>query len=586
MPTVIRKSLLCLALAVPLALVACSRDEAASLTSSEGILSYIPADTPYVFAALEPLPDEVREKFAASTEAAVQIYPRMLKAMLASNPADPEQGGLTAEERERYSAMIDELAGMITPEGIPAAGLDSRESVSAFYGVGLLPVLRITLTDGTLFNDTFAKLEERAGQSMEVATVDGHSYRYAGNDKGRVILAVIDDQLVVSLVPASLPDDLLKSVLGLTLPADSIAESGALAKLAETYGYLEHGLGMLDVQQLAATFLDEQTGVNQWVLETFEHDTAALTDVCKAEIRSMTGILPRVSAGYTAISTEHMAMNSVFELRSDLASGLQAITAPVPGLGQEQGGLFSFGMGFDLAAVREFYAARLDAMEADPYECELLADLQAGVAQGRAALQQPLPPVAYGIRGFLAVVEDIQGLDLAKKQPPTKVDMRFLLASENPQGLLAMGAMFSPQIASLNLQSDSKPVKLELPMLTSTVGAAYIAMSDDALALSVGNGGEAKLTDMLQATAVQPAPFMSMGMDAGRYYGLLGDAIANAAETENVTADPAGEPGSAEMLQASSDAMKAMAELLDRLSFDVRFTERGIEIPSRMSLAE
>lgn len=585
MPIVIRKSLLCLALAVPLALVACSR-EAPTLTSGEGILGYVPADTPYVFAALEPLPEEIRAKFAPSTEAAVRIYPRMLKAMLASTQVDAGSAKLTEEERERYSAMIDELAGMITADGIPAAGIDSRESVSAFYGVGLLPVVRITLTDdGTLFNDTFAKLEERAGQSMDVATIDGHSYRYAGNDKGRLIVAVIDSQLVISLVPANLPDDLLKSVLGLTPPANSIADSGGLAKLAEDHGYLAHGLGMIDVQGLAATFLDEQTGVNQWLLETVEHDTTALTDVCKAEIRSMTGIVPRVSAGYTGMSPESVAMNVVFELRSDLAAGLQAVTAPVPGLGHDQGGLFSFGMGFDLAKVREFYGARLDAMEADPYECDLFADLQAGVAQGRAALQQPLPPVAYGIRGFLAVVEDLQGFDLEKKQPPTKIDMRFLLASENPQGLLAMGAMFSPQVASLNLQPDAKPMKLELPMVSSSVGAAYIAMSEDALALSVGEGVETKLTDMLQATSAQPAPFMSMGVDAGRYYGLLGDAIANAAETENVTAEPTGMQ-SAEMLEASSDAMKAMAELLDRLSFDIRFTERGIEIPSRMSLAE
>src|SRR5690606_4601927 len=140
-------------------------------------------------------------------------------------------------------------------------------------------------------------------------------------------------------------------------------------------------------------------------------------------------------------------------------------------------------------------------------------------------------------------------------------------------------------VASLNLQPDAKPMKLELPMVSSSVGAAYIAMSEDALALSVGEGVETKLTDMLQATSAQPAPFMSMGVDAGRYYGLLGDAIANAAETENVTAEPTGMQ-SAEMLEASSDAMKAMAELLDRLSFDIRFTERGIEIPSRMSLAE
>lgn len=579
----IRKTLLSFVFVLPLALIACSDKPEAGLAAEEGILRYVPAETPYVFAATKRIPDDVREKLGASTEEVMQAYRRLAKAAIAHAPQGEEEAKLTADAQQRFSVIVDELAAMITPEGIPAAGID-KNSVAAFYGMGLVPVFRVTLSDGALFNETFAKLEERAGESMEVATIDGHSYRYAGDDKARFIVAVIDNQLIVSFVPTSLPDDLLKSVLGLTLPATSIAESGALATLAETYGYLEYGLGMVDVERVAAAFLDEQSGVNQWLLEAMEHDTAPLTDVCKAEIRSMAGIVPRVVAGYTELSTENIKTKSVFELRSDLAAGLQAITAPVPGLGQAQGGLFSFGMSLDMAATREFYAARLDAMEADPYECELFADLQAGVAQGRATLQQPLPPVVYGIRGFLAVIDDIQGLDIEKKQPPTKIDMRFLLATDNAQGLLAMGAMFSPEIASLNLQPDSKPVKLEIPVLASTVDAAYIAMSEDALALSVGSGSETRLTEMLGATSAQPAPFMSMDMDAGRYYGFLGDAIAS--NTMNVSDAGAPEGPSPEMLQATSDMMQSFEKLFSRVAFEIKFTERGIEIPSSMSLAE
>ncbi|HEX2138452.1 MAG TPA: hypothetical protein VHG33_01950 [Woeseiaceae bacterium] len=581
MPIAIRNSFLCLVAALPLALVACSDKSSSALKSEEGILRYVPADTPYVFAMPKRVPDEVREKLGAGTAEILDAYRKLVQAAINQPPEDPENAELTAEERRRISAHIDELAAMITPEGIPAAGID-RDSTAAIYGVGLLPVLRVTLSDGALFNDAFAKLEERAGKPMEVATIDGHSYRYAGDEMGTLILAMIDDQLVVSLVPTGLPEDLLRSVLGLTLPANSIADSGALAELAETYGYEEYGLGILDVERIAATFLDEQSGINQWLLTTMEHDTKALTDVCKAEIRSMAGIVPRVVTGYTELSVENINTKSVFELRSDLAAGLQTITAPVPGLGAKQGGLFSFGMSIDMPAAREFYSARLEAMAADPYECELFADLQAGVAQGRAALNQPVPPVVYGIRGFLAVIDEIQGLDIQKKQPPTKIDMRFLLATDNAPGLLAMGAMFSPEIAGLNLQPDSKPVKLEIPALSSNVDAAYLAMSEDALALSVGSGSEAGLTEMLKASAPQPAPFMSMDMDAARYYGFLGDAMAG----NLTTSDDPDEAQAAEMVQATSGMMKAFEKLFSRVSFDVQFTERGIEIPSRMSLSE
>ena len=581
MPGAFRKTLLPFALVLPLALASCAEKPKDGLTSEEGILRYVPAESPYVFAMTRRIPDDVREKLGASTQEVMQIYPRVIRAALTDAANDsPEQAAASAEARQRVVTIVDELATLVTPEGIPAAGID-KNSTAALYGVGLLPVLRVTLSDGAKFEQTFARLEEKAGGKMAVASIDGHAYRYATDEKAKFIIAVFDDQLVASVVPADLPDDLLKSVLGLTLPAVSIAESGALAELAKAYEFLEYGLGVVDLERLAATFLDEQSGANRWLLDAMQHDATALSDVCKSEIRAMAGIAPRVVTGYTEVTTDTVAMNTVVELRDDLAAGLQTITAPVPGLGEDQGGLFSFGMSLDIAAARDFYAARLDAMEADPYECELFADLQAGVAQGRAALQQPLPPVVYGIRGFLTVIEDIQGLDLQAKQPPSKIDMRFLLASDNPQGLVAMGAMFSPQLAALNLQPDGKPQKLEIPALASTADAAWVAMTENALALSLGAGSESGLGEMLDAAVAQPVPFMSMDVDAGRYYGFLGEAISSGI----AQADDA-QGADAETLQATSDMMKSFAELFDRLSVTIRFTDRGIELPSSVSLAE
>lgn len=581
MPGAFRKTLLSFALVLPLALASCAEKPKDGLTSGEGILRYVPAESPYVFAMTRRIPDDVREKLGASTQEVMQIYPRVIRAALTDAASDsPEQAAASAEARQRVVTIVDELAALVTPEGIPAAGID-KNSTAALYGVGLLPVLRVTLSDGAKFEQTFAKLEEKAGGKMAVASIDGHAYRYAADEKAKFIIAVLDDQLVASVVPADLPDDLLKSVLGLTLPEASIAESGALAELAKAYEFLEYGLGVVDLERLAATFLDEQSGANRWLLDAMQHDTTALSDVCKSEIRAMAGIAPRVVTGYTEVTTGTVAMNTVVELRDDLAAGLQTITAPVPGLGEDQGGLFSFGMSLDIAAARDFYAARLDAMEADPYECELFADLQAGVAQGRAALQQPLPPVVYGIRGFLTVIEDIQGLDLQAKQPPSKIDMRFLLASDNPQGLVAMGAMFSPQLAALNLQPDGKPQKLEIPALASTADAAWVAMTENAIALSLGAGSESGLGEMLNAAVAQPVPFMSMDVDAGRYYGFLGEAISSGIAQADDT-----QGADAETLQATSDMMKSFADLFDRLSVTIRFTDRGIELPSSVSLAE
>ncbi|NIQ95723.1 MAG: hypothetical protein GWN87_17085, partial [Desulfuromonadales bacterium] len=93
-----------------------------------------------------------------------------------------------------------------------------------------------------------------------------------------------------------------------------------------------------------------------------------------------------------------------------------------------------------------------------------LADVQGGLfAAHEQALAQPVPPVVYDFHGFLAVVDELEGFDFARKQPPEKVDASFLLAMDNAQGLLAMGQAMIPQLAELTIEPDGKAHRFELP---------------------------------------------------------------------------------------------------------------------------
>ena len=198
--------------------------------------------------------------------------------------------------------------------------------------------------------------------------------------------------------------------------------------------------------------------------------------------------------GYTAISPERFDSQFIVELRDDIATSLTALPAPVPGLGEDTGGLMSIGMSIDVMAMRNFYEARLDALEADPFLCEEFADIQAGVADGRTALQQPVPPMVYDFRGFVGVINDIKGLDMATRTPPTSVDGQFLFAMDNAPALVSLGAMLSPELAGLDLQPDGEPVQLDMPQAQMLGGDVFVAMTDDALALSLNDAGATDVT--------------------------------------------------------------------------------------------
>jgi hypothetical protein len=570
-------SILVLVLFLPFVVSSCSKsDDEADLDKT--LLQFVPDDSPYLIANLEPLPDDILDKLEPGIDSMLRAYAKVfLAAVNAELQTVDQEGGTDDAEVANMQAIGEELVSLMTLEGLRSTGI-GRESTMVFYGDGLLPVFRMRLTDSALMEATIARIEEKAGSKMATASVGNQHYRYAGDDKGQLVLALVGNDLVVTLVPANPADDLLKSVLGINKPARSMAASGELKEMAEANSFGPYYLLLVDVTRIAATFLDEQSGSNAEILALMQYDATKLDDVCREEIREMAGVVPRIIGGYTEITTERVKSNFIVELRDDIASGMKSLVAPVQGLGLTQGGLFSFGMSLNVLAAREFYASRLDAMEADPFECESFADLQNGVAQGRELLNQPVPPIAYSVKGFMAVVDALEGMNLAAQQPPTSIDASFLISVDNPHGLVAMGAMFSPDLAALNLQADGKPQKINLPPVSPAASEAFIAMKEDALAISIGAGGADRILELFDKEYADPAPFLSLFMDAGAYYNFVAETM-----LYKQTGDENSPP---EIAEATSDLMRSMGDLFGDTSIDIQFTDRGVEVPSTVEFAE
>ena len=94
--------------------------------------------------------------------------------------------------------------------------------------------------------------------------------------------------------------------------------------------------------------------------------------------------------------------------------------------------------------------------------------------------------IVNSIKGFFAVIDKLDGMDMATQAPPTDVDASFVLATDNAQGLIAMGAMFSPELMSLDIKPDGTPVEMPLPPISPALSSAFVAMNDEALAIAVG----------------------------------------------------------------------------------------------------
>jgi hypothetical protein len=140
--------------------------------------------------------------------------------------------------------------------------------------------------------------------------------------------------------------------------------------------------------------------------------------------------------------------------------------------------------------------------------------------------------------------------------------------------------MMDPQIAALNLVPDGKPVKLEMAQLASVAEQAFAALSENALSVSVGEGAAAQASDMLHAEGSDPAPLISMSMDSARYYQMMADAMMQEKpETEGKEMPMA-------VRMALRDVIVLSGALYERMSVNVRLTDRGVEIKGRMTLSD
>jgi hypothetical protein len=551
------------------------------------LLQYIPADTPYVIAFTRPLPDDLVDRMEPAMDETLSAYRSMIEFMLGEAEAELEkeqaagddEAPMDEEQFQRFEAVMTELMAMMSVQGLREAGI-GRDALFAFYGDGLLPVVRIALTDGDKFDQAIARFEEQAEATLETAEIRGLPYRYVELDgKARVIIATPDDDAIIAVVPTDYGESRLALTLGLEKPRNSLYRSKELRKIAKEYDFTDHAVGFFDIELIAASLLSDPSPRNAELFALMEYDPSQLDDTCKAEFAELAGVVPRVVMGYTGVGDRQIEGAMIVELREDIAAGLATLPAAVPGLGRDPGGLFSFGFSLDPMALRTFYEARLDAMEEDPFQCAALAELQASTAQGRQALAKPLPPVVYNFRGMMASIQDIQGFDMSAKRPPESIDAGILFVVENAQDLVNMAALMSPQVAALNLLPDGKSRRLDLPELGEMAEKAFAALSSGAMSISVGEGAAQKAEAMLEADVERTSPLMSMSMDAKRYYEFVGQAMMQEDEPEE------GEPTPIEVREAMRDVVLSSGSIYERMFTRVHLTSRGIEVDTRMTLS-
>lgn len=556
--------LICLALSACL-LTACGRD-----SGPLPPLAYVPADTPYVMAALDPVPLEVAQTGVAMGNLLLPSYREFLDLAIANLERDSatESGGLPLLRALRAELGDgDDISAVIEAWGF------SLTPLSAFYGIDLVPVMRVELADPQRFTAGVARLESAAGTALARGSVDDLGY-WSFQPEGaplQTVFAVHGNQLVLTLAPAAADDALLRRLFGLELPERSLLDSESLEALNRRFGFVDFGSGYLDHARLFELLAKPMSGSQGAFLKAMKFTPPNISsETCLAEGRAMVAQWPRTALGYTRFDAGGYRMRAVLEAPAPVLADLRGLLAPTPGLGEAAAALASFSVALKVDALPPLAGKWASAVRSAPWACEALQPLNEAFLELGEALQNPavyaVGPSANAVHVMLDVFEPAAAD--ADNDEPT-VEGRLLIGSPNPQGLVAMARNFVPELAEFRLEPDAEPVAL--PTLPNTPDTLQLfgAASAEALGIALGEGQRDRLQSALAVDAGADRPLLQFSY-RGAVYGSLMRMV-----TQQAAIDDPDAPDMSAMFELYED-------MIERVDGQLLFSADGIEFTSEV----
>jgi hypothetical protein len=566
-------------------------------------LAFVPADTPYVVANLDVLDDATRTALLAQADAQLPSQLAQINAMADRLAVkDPDGAHL-------LRALNAEFSGKTIENFADGAGINLK-GLSAFYGLGLAPVMRFDLSDPKAFEGFISRLETAYGKKLDVVSLGAQSYRkYVFAASGtEVILATVGKQAVAALLPANAAPDMLRQALGLDRPQKSLQDDGRLTALAKAKGYQLWVVGNLDVTRALPLVISGKDPLLGAILKARAEAESAKTGEpvanqlqtspsCATEAARIAARVPALSFGYTQLDAKHQNVRLDVALADDISKAFADLKVELPGLGNAGTSPFDLSLALPIAQLRTFWSAQADAVTAKPFTCPALSDLNDSFAKLGPAMQKAaIPPFGdmLGLRIALDTLVPSQSSSL-----PT-FSGRLVFGSNNPSGLLATSQMMVPALAPLRATNDGKPLPLPKDMTSMLGQPAWLAMSDKALALGIGAGEDAKLADTLKDPVGDAGRMTRMHLSGAMYLDWLQlmeqkvDSLSAATAALSKSDEPpidgdsnddaAQVAANAARSKAQFAAMKAQAERVDSIDVEMHVDNDGMVFNSQTVL--
>lgn len=526
------------------ALSACGKkdkrpDDQLATARAPVFLAAVPADTPYVFAGVEPMPLGPMFQWIEAWSSVLGENTEALEAAIDDEYTDPGTKAL--------AALIVEMTNNMSREGFERLGFSVAPRF-ALYGIGVLPAFKIDVADEEKVRALIQRVESRSGlkpTAEKVGEREFWTYEWGGD--GFLAMALSDGQLTVGYTPRSAAKAYIGYLVGAERPEKSLETDDKLSRIAKVWGFKRFGVGYVDLARFAQIIVDPQPGLNDTIFKAVEPEPETFSEVCRSEMMRLVGYAPRVVFGYEDWSVSAATFGAALELSGPLGKELAAARTPAP-LAKapvlESSALYVTA-GFDVGKVIGAVRTRAVELRDNPFQCDQLASLNQTAGEVAVASTAFVSPMISNIRGVTAAVTNLRTQATAgpsAQVPPdpqvnpddvgpyggepmndVRIEGFVSVATADPVSLFDFLKSTQQELSELAVQPDGVPVAVPAVQGFEMLEEAKLVMTPQTLTLTSGEGVIETVAPELETQDTAKGPFLAIGYDFRKLAEQFGD---------------------------------------------------------------
>ena len=409
----------------------------------KSLLSHVPADTAYLMANKEPIPEKVMDE-------QLQRGKDML-AMFSNSDSMKKAADDSKGPGKFFSALLEDYSALLDSNKVAETGLSVKAN-SVLYGYEMMPVMRLGIADKEKLMAMIKRAEEKSSYKVEFSKCGEFDCFKTTDPKGQIAISAVflKDHLAISAFSPDKKEAVKKHLMGEANPTVSYTEESWNSFLKEN-SYPGYGDGFVKLKSIYAYAkpLIKQNAEGSM-------DEKSL-DGCLAVAENHIENMPEIIFGTKSLEKKSIDYELLLKTSLGVSTALQTLAHDTNIPQRTENAIFDFGINIDFTKMRDALTKYSNFLikSGEDNKCPAIKAQDIRKSMGGMAMVMNM-----GLSQFNSVYASVSDIELDDKMQPSKIDAVISIGSNDPAGLIAMAGMMVPPLMSLEIPDDGTAIKL------------------------------------------------------------------------------------------------------------------------------